>query len=212
MYMKYRCVGLPPVSPSHPHIWNVLTFLMVFSLFFSSSSVSSASENPPSSFRVKAFYWKDSPAPITPVFSKTSLHLRPHLASLLRCSLARPVTCSRLMSTRRTSSFRAAADQPTFTSPRPSSRACGLERRDDTRTTRRWVRWWPTPTWTATSPLRKSPCLWWGSRVFWGAASALLLQVQLALSFMCFCPARLRERRPTANLWMKASWMSWMAR
>lgn len=180
-------------------------------------SVSTASVNHPSSTQTTQSYSRDSPAPVDPQFL---LQLPSHQSHSPARSATHPGPASPI-SSRTTHRSKAAAERLLFTSPRPSSRAQSQDRSGVIRTIQSWP-WtlnglnsnlrWPG---IHTHRFRESPCPSPGSLVFWAAVNAplrLLPPVLLALSFMCSCPQRLRLRRRTVSLWMRAPWMSWTVR
>lgn len=178
--------------------------------------VSSASVNRPSSHRTTMSCSRDSLAAVARVFYKSDRH---HLLHFLTPQSFSPATHPG--PTNPTSRPKAAADRPLSTSPRPSSPAWSRDQWGVIHTTRSWPpRWYmvtPDLLWRdiLTLCLRGSLCPSLGSPVFQAAVNAplwLLPVVQLALSSMCFCPQRLKERRWTVNLWTRASWMSWTVR
>lgn len=184
-----------------------------------SFTVSAASVSLPSSAQMRQSYTRDSSTSITSVFSKSNFHLliqsqsHPSHPPARSANHLRPAS---LINSKIKNKSKATAGQPLFTSLRRSSRAQSQDQGDVIHTTLSWALTrngvssdlqWPG---ILTHPFKESLCLSSGSLVVWAAAD--VLQGQLAPSFMYFCPQKLKERRQTVNLWMRASWMSWTVR
>lgn len=181
-----------------------------------SSTVSAASVSLPSSARMRPSYTRDSLTSITSVFSKNNFQLLIQSQTHPSHPPARSANQLGPTSLINKNKSKTTAGQPLFTSRRRSSRAQSQDQWDVIHTTLSWpltrnrvsydLQWSGIPT----HPSRESLCLSSGSLVVWAAVD--VLQGQLAPSFMYFCPQKLKERRQTVNLWMRASWMSWTVR
>lgn len=181
-----------------------------------SITVSAASVSLPSSAQMRQSYTRDSLTSITSVFSKSNFQLLIQSQSHPSHPPARSANHlgpTSFINSKIKNKSKATAGQPLFTSLRRSSRAQSQEW-DVIHTTLSWPltrnRVSSDLQWSGilTHPFRESLCLSSGSLVVWAAVD--ILQGQLAPSFMYFCPQKLKERRQTANLWTRASWMSWL--